>query len=93
MEQRKQIRLGSVRMWGLITDLAQWGEGSGVAMSCGIGHRYGLDLALLWLWWRPATVALIRPLAWELPYAMRAALKSKIITIIIIIIHSFNNEI
>ena len=35
------------------------------------------DLALLWLWCRPAVVALIRPLAWELPYAMGAALKSK----------------
>ena len=33
------------------------------------------DLALLWLWCRPAVVALIRPLAWELPYAMGAALK------------------
>ena len=25
------------------------------------------DLALLWLWWRPAAVALIGPLAWEPP--------------------------
>ena len=44
-------------------------------MSCGIGHRCGLDLALLWLWCRPAAVALILPLAWEFPYAMGAALK------------------
>ena len=22
-------------------------------MSCGVGHRRGLDLALLWLWCRP----------------------------------------
>ena len=35
------------------------------------------DLALLWLWCRPATVALIRPLAWELLYATGAALKSE----------------
>ena len=35
------------------------------------------DLALLWLWCRLAAVAQIRPLAWELPYAMGAALKSK----------------
>ena len=35
------------------------------------------DLALLWLWWRQAAVAPLRPLAWELPYAMGAALKSK----------------
>ena len=32
-------------------------------------------LALLWLWYRLATAALIRPLAGELPYAMGAALK------------------
>ena len=33
------------------------------------------DLALLWLWHRPAAVALIRSLAWELPYAAGAALE------------------
>ena len=33
------------------------------------------DSALLWLWCRPAAVALIQPLAWEHPYAMGAALK------------------
>ena len=46
-------------------------------MSCGVGHRLGLDLALLWLWYRLAAVGLIRPLAWELPQAVGAALKSK----------------
>ena len=47
-------------------------------MLCGVGHRCGLDLALLWLWlWqRPTAVALIRPLAWELPHNVCAALKS-----------------
>ena len=40
-----------------------------------VGHRYGLDLALLWLWCRPAAAALICPLAWELPYAVGVALK------------------
>ena len=35
------------------------------------------DPALLWLWCRPAAVALIRPLAWEAPYATGAALKKK----------------
>ena len=34
-------------------------------------------LALLWLWRRPVVVALIRPLAWEPPYAEGMALKSK----------------
>ena len=33
---------------------------------------------LLWLWCSPAAVALIQPLAGELPYAMGVALKSKI---------------
>ena len=36
-----------------------------------------MDLALLWLWCRPAVAALIQHLAWELPYAMGAAPKSK----------------
>ena len=44
-------------------------------MSCGVGHRLGPDLALLWLWCRPAAVVLIRPL--ELPYATCVALKRK----------------
>ena len=46
-----------------------------IAVSCGVGHRYSLHLALLWLWHRPAAVALIRPLAWEPPYVVGAALK------------------
>ena len=33
------------------------------------------DLALLWLWRRPAATAPIRPLAWEPPCAEGAALK------------------
>ena len=53
------------------------GQGSGVAISCGIGHRHGLDPMLLWLWCRMAAVALIQPLAWELPYSVGAALKTK----------------
>ena len=46
-------------------------------MSCGVGHRCGLHLELLWLWHQPAAVALIRPLAWEPPYAAGVALKEK----------------
>ena len=46
-------------------------------MSCGVGHRLGLDPELLRLWHRPAAVAPIGPLAWELPYATSAALKRK----------------
>ena len=46
---------------GLIPGLAQWVR----------------DPALLWLWWRPAATAPIRPLAWEPPNASGAALKSQ----------------
>jgi len=42
---------------GSIPDLAQWVK----------------DLALLWLWCRLEAVALIRPLAWEPPYAIGTA--------------------
>ena len=45
-------------------------------MSCG-GCRCGLDLMLLWLWHRPAAISPIRSLAWEPPYAVGVALKSK----------------
>ena len=31
----------------------------------------------LWLWCRPAAVALIQPLAWELPHDVGAALRRK----------------
>ena len=51
------------------------GEGSGVAMSSGIGRRCGSDPKLLWLWHRLAATAVIQPLAWVLPYAAAAALK------------------
>jgi len=44
-------------------------------VSCGVGHRLSSDVALLWLWCRPAAAAPIRPLAWELPSALGAALE------------------
>ena len=44
-------------------------------MSCGVGKRQGLDLALLWLWCRPEATAPIQSPAWEPPYAKGAALK------------------
>ena len=44
-------------------------------MGCGIGCRCGSDPTFLWLWFRLAAAALIRPLAWELSYAMGVALK------------------
>ena len=45
-------------------------------MSCGVGRGHGSDPVFLWLWCRPAAVAQIRPLAWEPPYAIGAALKT-----------------
>ena len=40
-----------------------------------VGHRFDLDLMLLWLWCRLAAVAPIRPLTWEPPYALGVALE------------------
>ena len=64
---------------GLILGLAQWDKGYCIAVSCGVGHRCGLDLVWLWLWlWhRPVATAPIRPLAWALPYDEGVALKTK----------------
>ena len=39
-------------------------------MSRAVGRRLGSDPELLWLWRRLVATALIRPLAWELPYAV-----------------------
>ena len=46
---------------GLIPALGQWVK----------------DLASPWLWYRLAATGLIRPLAWEPPYATGAALEKK----------------
>ena len=47
-------------------------------MSCGVGRRCSIDLALLWLWCRPAARALIPPLDWELSNAKGALPKNKV---------------
>ena len=36
-----------------------------IATSCSIGHRWSLDLVLLWLWCRWAAATLILPLDWD----------------------------
>ena len=46
-------------------------------MSCGVGHRRSSALALLWLCHVPAAAAPIRPLVWEPPYTVGAALKGQ----------------
>ena len=60
MAHRKQVQLGAMRLW--VRSLASpSGLGAGLAVSCGVGHRYGLeddlDPPLLKLWHRPAAVA------------------------------------
>ena len=59
----------------MILGLAQWVKDPVIAVSCGVGRRRGLDPVSLWLWCRPAATTPIRPLAWEPPYAVGAALK------------------
>ena len=46
-------------------------------MGCGVGCGCGSDPALLWLWCRPAAVALIEHIVWELPHATGTAQKSE----------------
>ena len=63
-------------MWiPFLASLSGWG--SGLAMSSGVVRRCGSNPVLLCLWGGPAAVALIQPLAWELPYATGAVLKKK----------------
>ena len=53
--QQKWIQLLSMKM--LVPSLASLGgQGSGVTISCDVGGRRGLDLALLCLWCRLAVV-------------------------------------
>ena len=40
-------------------------------MSCGVGCRRDSDPELLWLWLRLTAAALIRPLTWKLPFALK----------------------
>ena len=69
-------RLVSMRM--RVRSLASsMGQGSVIAISCGVDRRCSLDPTLLWLWCRLAAVAPIWLLAWELPHAAGKALKSK----------------
>ena len=58
---------------GLIPGLGQWVKDLAIAMSCGVGRRYGLDLELLWLWGSTAAAAPICPLTCEPPEAAGAA--------------------
>ena len=72
VEQWKQIQLVTMRLWvrclASLSGLRIW-----CFHSCGVARRHCLDPTLPC---RLAAVALIRPVAWELPYAMGAALKT-----------------
>ena len=46
---------------GSIPGLAQWVKAWALPVSSSVGHRRGWDSALLWLWYRLAAVARIRP--------------------------------
>ena len=46
-----------------IPGFTQWIKDLVLSVSCAIGFRHGSDLALLWLWFRPAAAVLIQPLA------------------------------
>ena len=74
MARQKRTQLVSMRMQ--VQSLAFL---SGLRIQCchkqWCGARCSLDPTLLWLWCRPASVALIGPLAWELPYAIPVARK------------------
>ena len=59
------------------SEFPSWRSGNGVAVSCGVGRRCGLDCALLWLWQRLVATAVIHPIAWEPPCAAGAALEKK----------------
>ena len=61
MTQGKRILTSNHEEAGSVPGLIQWVK----------------DLALLWLWRKPAATALIQPLAWEPPYASGSALQRK----------------
>ena len=61
---------------GLISGLTQWIQDPALPWAV-VRSQCGSDAALLWLWFRPAVVAPIRPLAWEPPYVAGAALEKK----------------
>ena len=74
MAEWKQIWLVTMKMQ--VQSLASLsGLRSSIAVSCPVGYRHSSDLALLWMWHRPAAIAPIWPLAWESQYAMGVALK------------------
>ena len=74
--QRKRIRLGTMRLQGLIPGLAQWVRIRHChELWCRSKMRLGSCIAVAVAW--SAAVTPIRPLAWEPPHASGVAIKSK----------------
>ena len=65
--------LSGWRTWHRVDEDA----GSILASLSGLKIQHCSDVAQIWLWHRPAAVAPIQPLAWELTYAAGSALKRK----------------
>ena len=59
----------------LISGLAQWVKGSGLALSCSVGHRWQLWCGVAVV--KASATVPILPLACELPYVEGSALKRK----------------
>ena len=74
VEQWKRIQLGTMKL--RVLSLASL-SGLSIQHCCELWCRSQGDLALLWLWHRPADVTPVGPLAWEPPYATGVALKSQ----------------
>ena len=76
MAQRKQIQLGTMRLWvwslALLSGLR---IGHCRELWCRSQMRLRCDIAVAVAW--PAAIAPIGPLAWDLPNAVSVALKSK----------------
>ena len=71
-----RTQLVSMRIWvPSLTSLS--GSGIQHCHQLWCSHKCSSDLALLWLWLRPAAAAIIQPLAQELPYTTGEALKRK----------------
>jgi len=72
--QGKQIQLGIMRL--RVRSLASL-SGLKIQHCHELWRRSKTQLELLWLWCRPAATTLIRPPAWESPYATGVALKRR----------------
>ena len=64
-----------MRLWVQSLALSSVGRGSGIAMSCGVGHRYGSDPKLLWC--RLAATIPVRSLNLETPLCHEYSPKKK----------------